>query len=121
VLYGEMKMKTVGVAIGLAIFFVIAFIASFKGFDLKRPSSWLYGAICFLSGFLIAFSSTNNPIEGLKLGCIFAFVMLIGGAAMRRHKQKYSSMAGPLLSRYGKEDDLSLFAKLVRRFLGKYK
>ena len=114
-------MKTIGVAIGLIIFFVIAFIASFKGFDLKRWSSWLYGVICFLSGFLISFSSTNNPIEGLKVGSIFAVVILIGGAAMRRHKLKYSGMAGPLLLKYGKEDDQSLFAKLVRRFLGKYK
>lgn len=114
-------MKTVGIAIGLAALFITAFIASFKGFELKKRSSWLYGLVCFFSGFLLGFSLSNNLIEGLKVGCIFAFVLLIGGAAMHRHKLRYRGMAGPLLLKYGKENDPSLFAKLVRRFLGKYK
>ena len=114
-------MKTVGVAIGLIIFSVMAFFISFKGLDLKRWSSWLYSVICFFSGFLLGYSLTDNTIEGLKVGCIFAIVMLIGGAAMRRHKQKYGDMVRPLVLKYGKEDDRSLFAKLVRRILSKYK
>jgi galactitol-specific phosphotransferase system IIC component len=114
-------MNTIGIAVGLITFSVMAIFISFKGLDLRIWSSWLMGVVCFLSGFLIGFYSTNNLIEGLKVGCIFALVMLICGAAMRRHKQRYSGMAGPLLLKYGKEDDLSLFAKLVRRFLGKYK
>lgn len=115
-------MKTVGIAISLIVFFVIGCIASFQGFDLRKRSSWIYGAISFLCGIALGLSLSANLIESLKGGALFAVLTLAGGAAMRRHKQKYNEdMARSLLLKYGKEDDSSLFAKLIRRLLSKYK
>jgi ABC-type Mn2+/Zn2+ transport system permease subunit len=115
-------MKTVGIAISLIVFFVIGCIASFQGFDLRKRSSWIYDAISFLCGIALGLSLSANLIESLKGGALFAVLTLAGGAAMHRHKQKYNEdMARSLLLKYGKEDDSSLFAKLIRRLLSKYK
>jgi len=117
-----MNMKTVVIAIGLLTFFMIGASASIKGLDLRRWSSWLYGVIGFLSGLVLGITLTGNLIESLKVGGIFAFLTLVSGVAMRRHKQRYNEdTARSLLLQYGKEDDSSLFAKLVRILLGKYK
>ena len=114
-------MKTVVIAIGLLAFLVAEAVASFKGLDLRRRSSWLYGVISFLGGIALIMGLNGNLIDGLKVGGLLAFMTLLGGAMRRRHKQKYEGMARPLLLKYGKEDDPSLFAKLVRILLGKYK
>jgi len=119
---GEMNMKTFGIAVSLIVFFLIGCIASYQGLDLRKPSSWLYGAISFLCGLALGLSLNAALIESLKTGGLFAVLILAGGAAMRRHKQKYNvDTARFLLLKYGKEDDPSLFAKLVRVLLGKYK
>jgi len=119
---GEMNVKTIGVAVSLIVFFLIGSIASFQGLDLRKPSSWLYGAISFLCGLALGLSLSANLIESLKGGTLFAVLTLTAGAAMLRHKQKYNvDTARSLLLKYGKEDDPSLFAKLVRALLGKYK
>ena len=114
-------MKIVVIAFGLLIFLVMDAVASFKGLDLRRRSSWLYGVISLLGGILLIMGLNGNLIDGLKVGGIFAFMTLLGGAMSRRHKQKYEGMARPFLLKYGKENDTSLFAKLVRMLLGKYK
>ena len=114
-------MKTVAIAVSLLVFFVIGYIASFQGLDLRRRSSWLYGAISFLCGFTGVLLLSGNLIEGLKGGAIFAFLTLFGGATMLRHKQKYQGMARSLLLQYGNDDHPSLFGRLVKKLLGKYK
>lgn len=115
-------MKTVGMVVSLSVFFVIGCIVSFQGLDLRKWSSWLYGIISFLCGLALGFSLSANLVESLKGGALFAILTLAGGAAMRRHKQKYSEdMARSLLIKYGKEEDPSLFARLVRKLLNKYK
>jgi hypothetical protein len=114
-------MKTFLITISLLLFFLAGSIASWKGLDLRRGSSWLYGVISFLCGLLLGFGLSVNLFEGLIAGAIFAFLTLLSGAIMRRHKLKYKGMASSLLLQYGKEGDLSFFAKLVRRLLGKYK
>jgi hypothetical protein len=114
-------MKTVVIAIGLLTFLVMEAVASIKGLDLRRWSSWLYGVISLFSGLVLGISLGGNLIESLKLGGILAFLTLIGGVARRWHKQRYEGMASSLLLKYGKEDDSSLFAKLIRRLLSKYK
>jgi|SRR5688572_18382301 len=115
------NMNTFVMALSLAGFILVVTVASVKGLDLRKGSSWLYGAISFLCGFAGGLSLNTNLVVSLQTGAIFAFLTLFGGAAMRRHKQRYEGMGGPLLLKYGKEDDPSLFAKLVRRLLGKYK
>ena len=115
-----LNMNTFVMALSLAVALLVLAVASVKGLDLRKGSSWLYGAISFLCGFAGGLSLSVNLVESLKAGALFAFLTLFTGATMRRHKQRYEGMAGPLLLKYGKEDDPSLFAKLVRRLLRKY-
>jgi hypothetical protein len=82
-------MKTVVIAVSLVVYFVLVFVASFKGFDLRKWSSWFYGAIAFLCGIALGFSLTNSWGESLKEGVLFMFLTLLTGAVMRRHKQRY--------------------------------
>jgi hypothetical protein len=82
-------MKTVVIVVSLIVFLALAFVASFKGFDLRKWSSWLYGAIGFLCGMALGFSLTNNWGESLKGGVLFMFLTLLTGAVMRRHRQRY--------------------------------
>jgi len=112
-------MKTVVIAFSFVIFLVIDYMAM-QGFDLRKWKSWLYGAVSFVCGLMMSMRLDGNWAESLKVGALFAFLILFGGAMARRHKQRYEGMAKSLFSQYGKEDDPSLFAKLVRRLLGKY-
>ena len=115
-------MNTFVMALSLAVAFLVLAVASVKGFDLRKGSTWLYSAISFLCGFAVGLSLNGNLVESLKGGALFAFLTLVTGASMRSHKQRYNEdKARSLLLKYGKEDDPSLFAKLVRRLLGKYK
>lgn len=116
-----LNMKTFVMAVSLAGFLLVGAVASLKGLDLRRGSSWLYGAISFLCGLALSLSLSVNLVESLQTGAILAFLTLFTGATMRRHKQRYEGTARSLLLKYGKGDDPSLFAKLVRRLLGKYK
>lgn len=114
-------MKTVVIAVSLVTLFVIEYIA-FQGLDLRKRSSWLYGAFGFLCGLALGFLLSGNLIEGLKGGALFAFLILSGGATMRRHKQRYNEdKARSLLLQYGQKDPPSLFTKLVKKLLGRYK
>ena len=113
-------MKSAVIILSLVTLLGIGTIASFKGLDLRRWSSWVYGAVSFVCGLLAGLSLSSNLLESTKMGVLFVFMTLLTGAAMRWHKQRYEGMAKSLFLRYGKEDDPSLFAKLVRRLLGKY-
>ena len=113
-------MKTIVIVVSLVALVTMGYVASFKGLDLRRRSSWLYGVISFVCGLVLIMGLNGNLIDGLKAGGIFALVTLISGATMRWHKQRYNDdKARSLLLQYGKGE--SLFAKLVRILLGKYK
>ena len=115
-------MKTVVIVVSLVASFVMQSVAFFQGLDLRKRSSWLYGAFSFLCGLALIIALNGNLIDGLKGGALFAFLILFGGATMRRHKQKYNEdYARSLLLQYGQKDPPSLFTKLVRKLLGKYK
>ena len=114
-------MKTVVIAVSLVVFIWIVFVVSFQGLDLRKRASWLYGALGFLSGLALGTAISGNLIESLNIGAIFAFMILFAGVTMRWHNQKYRGMAKSLVRKYGKEDPPSLFAKLVKKLLGKYK
>jgi len=111
-------METIVVAASLVAFSIIGFIASFQGLDLRKWSSWLYGALAFVFGFAMG-SAISNGIEGLKTGFLFAFLTLFTGATMRWHKQRFQGRARSLVLRYDKAGESSLLAKLVRKLLGK--
>ncbi len=114
-------MQTVVIVFSLVVFIWIVFVVSFQGLDLRKWSDWLYGIYGFLSGLALGTAINGNLIEGLNMGFIFAFMILFTGVTMRRHKQKYGGMAKDLVRKYEKEDPPSLFAKLVKKLLGKYK
>jgi len=114
-------MKTVVIAVSLVGFIWIQFVVSFQGLDLRKRASWLYGVLGFLCGLALSTAISGNLIESLKIGIIFAFMTLLAGVMRRQHKQKYGGMAKDLVQKYGKEDPPSLFAKLVKKLLGKYK
>ena len=114
-------MKIVVIAVSLAAFIWIAFVVSFQGLDLRKRSSWLYVAFGFFCGLALIIAINGNLIEGLKIGSIFAFIILFTGVTMRGESQKSKRMARSLARKYGKEDPPSLFAKLVKKLFDKYK
>jgi hypothetical protein len=78
-------------AIIIAIVFIaiiVMAIGMYVGLDLRKWSSWVYGIIGFLCGLTIGFI-IGNLSGGLKLGALFAFGIIYGGAVMRWHKQRY--------------------------------
>jgi hypothetical protein len=42
------------------VFLIVGSITTYKGLDLKKPSSWLSGIYGFVSGFLFRFLLFNN-------------------------------------------------------------
>ena len=114
-------MKTIVIGFSLVVLLAIGYLASLKGLNLRKKSSWLYGVLSFLCGFALIMGLSGDPVDGLTAGGIFAFVTLVTGSTMRWHKQRYEGKAKSLLLEYGKEDDTSFFAKLVRRLLGRHK
>lgn len=83
------SVKSVVIAVSLVALIWIIFIASIEGFDLKKRTSWIYGIAGFLCGVASGTAIRGVLIESLKMGIIFAFVILSTGAVMRRHKLKY--------------------------------
>jgi hypothetical protein len=77
------------------VFLIVCFIATLKGLDFGKRSSWLYGLYGFISGFLIGFLRsdgsggyhviTNLP-GSFQIGALFAFVVFFGGATSRWHR-----------------------------------
>ena len=72
----------------LVVYLVVSGIGMFKGLDLRKWTSWLYGLYGFLSGFLIGFLIANIQL-GLQVGTIFALIVMYGGAMIRWHRQRY--------------------------------
>ena len=114
-------MKTVLIVVSLAVVLAVGYVSSIKGLDLKRRSSWLYGAISFLSGVVLIIGLDGNLSDGLIAGVLCAFLTLLGGATTRWHKQEFEGKFRSLVIEHGKDDDPSLLAKLVRKLFGKYK
>jgi len=80
-------METIIVAI-LFAYLLVSAIGIFIGLDLRKRSSWLYGAFGFLCGFLIGFLIVDVR-SGLLGGMLFAFIVLYGGAMVRWHRQRF--------------------------------
>jgi hypothetical protein len=113
-------MELVALIISIIVVALI-FYVGFHGLDLRKPTSWLYGILGFLGGLFITLLMSGGIVYSIVAGVVFAFIILIYGATMRWKKLRYEGKAKSLLLQYGKDDDPSLFAKLVRKLLGKYK
>jgi hypothetical protein len=116
-------MQTAVIIIGFVVLIWIEFAVPFQGLDLRKRSDWLYGILAFLSGLVLGTAINGNLIDGLGTGTIFAFLTLFTGVMSRRHKQKYGRWTATksLVRKYEKEDNPSLFAKLVKKLFDKYK
>jgi len=114
-------MTTIVIVIGIALFIWIGFVVTYQGLNLRKLSNWFYGVISFACGLLIGLVISNNLIESLKVGIIFAFLTLFTGVTMRQNKQKTEDMFKSLWIEYGNEKNVSFFAQIVRKLLGKYK
>jgi hypothetical protein len=95
--HGEIAEKPMATIIlaNFFVFIIVSSIATFKGLDLKKRSSWVYGLYGFISGFLIGFLRADdsggyhfvtNLTASFQAGLIFAFVVLFGGATNRWHR-----------------------------------
>ena len=80
-------METMVIVI-LFPYLIVSGIGIFKGLDLGKWSSWLYGIYGFLSGLIIGFL-TGNSGGGVELGLLFAFGVMYGGAMVRLHRQRF--------------------------------
>ena len=87
------------ILVNFFVFLVVGAIVTGVGFDLRKWSSWLFGAYGFLSGFLFGFLVFNNDdslglsmnlTASLQIGTIFAFLIMFGGATTRWHKRRYN-------------------------------
>jgi hypothetical protein len=126
---GSRAEMAIIILVNFFVFLTVGAITTYRGLDLKKRSSWFYGIYGLMSGFLFGFLKFNNDdslslsmnlTASLQMGVIFAFLILLGGATTRWHRRRYEGMAKSLFLQYGKEDDPSFFAKLVRMLLGKY-
>jgi len=84
-----MEIAKVVFAIVITVGVVVGGFVVYKGLDLRKPRSWLYGAIAFFFFGIVGGLLFGNVIEGLKGGAMLAFLMLLGGATTRRHRQRY--------------------------------
>jgi hypothetical protein len=108
----------------LLILLVVFSIGTFRGLDLKRWTSWLYGLYGFLSGFFLGLfrEDTNGGLKfvvdiigSFQMGAIFAFLIMSTGAVTRWQRQYYGKKAESWLSRHGQEKHFTLLARMMRR------
>lgn len=80
------------------VFVIVSAICVFRGLDLKKTSSWLYGLYGFVSGFLSGFvrSDGNGGYQlvtdmtgSLQSGIFFAFIILVGSAVIRWQRERF--------------------------------
>jgi hypothetical protein len=76
-------------AVSIVAFMWIEMIVCFKGLDLSKRASWLYGAYGFLCGLALGTAMNGKLSDGIGMGVIVSFLTLFGGATMRSHKLKY--------------------------------
>ena len=86
------------IIINIFLFVIVSGIGTFKGLDLKKWSSWLYGLYGLISGFLVGFVQEGdngslklaiNLTGSLQLGALFAFAVMYVGAMNRWHRQRF--------------------------------
>lgn len=115
-------MQIAVMVVGFFLLIWVAFAVSFQGLDLRKRSSWLYVVVGFASGAALGTVASENFIDNLITGLMFATLALFVGATMRQHKRKYgSATARSLAQRSEEKRPSSLFAKLARKLLDKYK
>jgi hypothetical protein len=116
-------MQTIVIVISFIVFIWVLFVVSFQGLDLRKQSDWLYGVVGFFCGLALGIAISGKVIESLSIGAIFAFMILFIGVTMRRNNQKYGHWTATksLVRKYEKEDNPSLFAKLVKKLFDRFK
>jgi 4-hydroxybenzoate polyprenyltransferase len=80
-------METIAI-INLLLFSAIGMLCVFTGFDIKKWHNWLLGLYGFASGFFTGFVFVDSS-GGLKLGLLFAFAVMYGGATTYWNRQRF--------------------------------
>jgi hypothetical protein len=80
-------METIAI-VNLLVFVVIGMVNVFIGFDIKKWRNWLLCLYGFASGFFTGFVFVDLS-GGLKLGLLFAFAVMYGGATTHWNRQRF--------------------------------
>lgn len=80
-------MKTIAIANSI-IFIVIGWFVVTLGFDIKKPTNWLYGLYGFLTGVLIGISYSDLK-NAVIVGVLFFFIIMFGGATTHMHRERW--------------------------------
>jgi hypothetical protein len=76
------------VTFNIIIFLLISAIPFFRGLDLKKWTSWIFGLYGYVTGFFAGLNWSN--LKGaVLLGFVFAFIVLYGGATTHWHRQNF--------------------------------
>lgn len=76
------------ITFNFVVFLLISGIPFFRGLDIKKWLSWLYGLYGFVTGFLAGLMWAD-VLGGVQLGIVFAFIVMYGGATTYWHKQRF--------------------------------
>jgi len=98
-------MEIIAFAVVLIVIMLMAY-SFFVGLNLRNPASWLIGAFAFFCGIAFGLIIKTDLIKSVKLGAMFAFFILIGGATVRPYLERFGL---PKLSKKG--DCPSAFTK----------
>lgn len=74
----------------MLILILVLSIGIGRGFDLRRPFSWLYVLCAFLIGPLLGLT-TNDLKQGIMDGILLSALTIWGGPIMFRRRQQYKN------------------------------
>ncbi len=80
-------MRTI-LLINSIVFIIIGSMIIYIGVDLKKRTSWLWGAYGLISGFLVGLLWADL-VQAILIGIIFTFVIMYGGAITHWHRQRF--------------------------------
>jgi hydrogenase/urease accessory protein HupE len=105
----------------ILIVIVLLGYVSFQGLDLRKPANWLFGIFGFFGGYISGLRIGINHNDAILLGTMIATLILVQGGTRHWHKLKYRTLARSMLSSNRESGNSSMFAKLVRKLLRKFK
>jgi len=85
-------METAAIYV-ILIFAVVCGFGIYKGLDLRKGSSWLYGLFAILIGLLLGFLR-DDINSGFKIGIFIGLTVIFSGAVVRWQKQLFTNLGG---------------------------
>jgi len=110
-------METV-VAVIIAVLTTISIVGMFKGFNLRKFSTWFYIFCMFASGMLAGLSR-GDIYGGLMLGAVFAALTVYSASVAHWQRRRAEKKADAWLARNEKNTSVSLITSMIRKLLHK--